>query len=201
MNTTVAEQVPFREDERSILAEDRLYTSEEFLEISKDTSRVYELKKGKLTIMSPAGRNHGKLALRIGARIQVFVDEDDLGEAYAAETGFKLETDPDTVLAPDVSFVNKERLPAGEMTAGFLPGPPDLAVEVVSPGDRASEVQSKVQQWLTHGTKLVWIVEPDSQTVNVYRSDGSAALLDKSATLDGEDVLPGFKMKLSALFR
>ncbi len=201
MNIPIAEQVLFQEDERPIVIEDKLYTSEEFLEISRDTSRVYELTKGRLTIMSPAGRNHGKLALRIGARIQVFVDENDLGEAYAAETGFKLETEPDTVLAPDVSFVNKERLPAGEMTAGFLPGPPDLAVEVVSPSERASEVQTKVKAWLTHGTKLVWIVEPTSRTVNVYRADGSAALLDISAMLDGEDVLPGFTMPLESLFR
>jgi Uma2 family endonuclease len=201
MSTPVAERVISDDYERPILIEDRLYTSEELLEISRDTSRVYELKKGKMTIMSPAGRNHGKLALRIGARIQLFVDENDLGEAYAAETGFKLETDPDTVLAPDVGFVAKQRLPDSENTSGFFPGPPDLAVEIVSPGDRAGQVQTKVQEWLTHGTKLVWIIEPTSRTVNVYRADGSAALLDNSTVLDGEDVLPGFTMKLTAIFR
>lgn len=201
MSTPIAERIVSMEDERPILVEDRLYTAEELLEISTDTSRVYELRKGKLTIMSPAGSNHGKLALRIGARIQVFVEDNDLGETFAAETGFKVETNPDTVLAPDASFVAKDRLPPGGTPAAFFPGSPDLAVEVVSPGDLASEIQSKIQEWLVCGTKLIWIVEPKTRTVTIYRADGSAAILDDSETLDGEDVIPGFLMPLKALFR
>ncbi len=89
----------------------RMYTAEELLEISTDTTHRYELTKGILTIMSPAGSAHGSLALRIGARIQVHVEEHHLGVAFAAETGFKLESNPDTVLAPDVSFVGQDRIP------------------------------------------------------------------------------------------
>ncbi len=151
-------------------------------------------------MMSPAGSLHGTLALRIGAYIQIFIDENDLGYAFAAETGFVLETSPDTVRAPDVSFVRTERLPAEGLPKSYFPGAPDLAVEVVSPYDRASEVQEKVQEWLRHGTLLVWVVEPESQTVIVYRSDGSATVLQKGGELDGEDVLPGFSYSLDRLF-
>jgi len=201
MNPPVAERVISDEDERSILVEDRLYTAEELSEVSRDTSRSYELKKGKLTIMSPAGSDHGDLAMGIGARMRIYAEDHDLGVVFAAETGFKLDENPDTVLAPDASFVAKNRLPDGPLPKAYFPGQPDLAVEVISPNDRASEVQTKVREWLNHGTKLVWIVEPASRTVNVYRADGSAALLDISAVLDGEEVLPGFTMALESLFR
>ncbi len=151
-------------------------------------------------MMSPAGSIHGTLALRLGAAIQVFAEGNDLGYTFAAETGFLLETSPDTVRAPDASFVRTERLPAGGLPQAYFPGAPDLAVEVVSPNDRASDVQEKVQDWLRHGTLLVWVVEPASQTVIVYRADGSATVLQKGDVVDGEDVLPGFSYSLNRLF-
>lgn len=201
MNVPVTERIPTFPGKTLAVIDDRLYTAEELLETSRDTSRVYELKKGILTIMSPAGSDHGDLAMGIGARMRVHAEDNNLGVVFAAETGFRLETDPDTVLAPDVGFVAKHRLPEGRLPKGFFPGPPDLAVEVVSPGDRASEVQEKVQDWLAFGVALVWIVEPRTRTVAIYRADGSATVLDESATLDGEDILPDFAIKLSALFR
>ena len=151
-------------------------------------------------MMSPAGSIHGDLALNLGARIRIYAEDHNLGRSFAAETGFLLEISPDTVRAPDVSFVRTERLPAEGLPKSYFPGAPDLAVEVVSPNDRASDVQEKVQEWLRHGTLLVWVVEPESQTVIVYRSDGSATVLQKGGELDGEDVLPGFSYSLDRLF-
>jgi len=103
------------------------------------------------------------------------------------------------VRAPDTGFVRKDRLPA-RLTGKYFPGAPDLAVEVVSPNDRADEVQDKVQDWLSHGTQLVWVVEPRTRTVIVYRPDGTANVLQADGTLDGEDVLPGFRFPLQRLW-
>lgn len=190
-----------RQQPKALPPTDRPYTADELLDISTDSSHRYELRKGELTVMAPAGSEHGRTALRIGARIELFVEEHELGIAFAAETGFKLESDPDTVLAPDVAFVRRERQPAGRLPTSYFPGPPDLAVEVVSPHDTAPEVQDKVQQWLRFGAKLVWVVEPRTRTVTVFRPDGSAAVLQETDTLSGEDVLPGFSLALSQVFR
>lgn len=179
---------------------EHLYTAADLLSISADTSHRLELRKGKLTTMSPAGSKHGLLAMRLGAQIQLFSDERRIGITFAAETGFLLEENPDTVLAPDVAFVGKEQLSGDGLPGGYFPGTPELAVEVVSPNDRVSRVQDKVQMWLHYGTKLVWIVEPKTKTVTVYRADGSVTLLQASDILDGENVLPGFRYDLKKLF-
>ncbi len=178
---------------------ERLITADELLEISARDENRYELIQGKVRVMSPAGGEHGSFAMAIGARIHIFVSDHQLGTTFAAETGFVLERNPDTVRAPDVAFVRKQRIPK-PMTTRYFPGAPDLAVEVVSPGDRADEVQDKVQDWLSHGTQLVWVVEPKTRTVTVYRPNGTANVLQATDTLDGEDVLPGFHFPLQRLW-
>lgn len=174
-------------------------TTADLLRVSADSSHRYELIQGKIITMSPASYKHGVFAMRLGGRMLLHAEDNDLGFVFAAETGFQLTTKPDTVRAPDVAFVGKERIPS---SSGFsyFPGAPDLAVEVVSPGDRADEVQDKVQTWLHHGTKLVWVVEPKTQTVTIFRLDGSAAVVKVDGVLDGEDVLPGFRYALAKLF-
>jgi Uma2 family endonuclease len=179
---------------------ERLYTAEDLLRISADTSHRYELEKGKLTMMSPAGYEHGDLAMALGSRMRIFAEDHQLGRVSAAETGFLLTRDPDTVRAPDIAFVRKDRLPDAKLPQGYFPGAPDLAVEVVSPNDSASRVLDKVQDWLRHGTMLVWVVEPQTQTVTIYRADGSATVLQSDDTLTGEEVLPGFRYELKTLF-
>ena len=150
--------------------------------------------------MPPAGFEHGSTALKLGARIQVYVEDNDLGVAFAAETGFYLERNPDTVRAPDAGFVRNENLPDGPLPRSYFHGAPDLAVEVVSPGDRASEVQDKIQEWLSHGTKLVWVVDSKTRTLTVYRADGTAQVLKAGDVLDGEDVMPGFQLAVEKAF-
>ncbi len=184
---------------RRVPAKARLTTADDLLRISVDSSHRYELIQGALITMSPAGYKHGDYAMGLGARLRVHAEDYDLGTVFAAETGFQLTTNPDTVRAPDASFVRKERIPRTSKFA-YFPGAPDLAVEVVSPNDRAEEVQEKVQMWFHHGTKLVWVVEPRTQTVTVFRIDGSATVLKANDTLNGEDLIPGFSYPITKLF-
>jgi Uma2 family endonuclease len=105
------------------------------------------------------------------------------------------------VRAPDIGFVKAARMPTEHLREKYFEGAPDLVVETVSPYDSASGVQDKVQSWLLHGSQSVWVVEPKTQTVTVYRADGSAQVLQRTDSLDGESVLPGFQLELTRLFR
>jgi Uma2 family endonuclease len=174
-------------------------TAEELFGLPDDGLR-HELVEGELRTMTPAGSEHGRVAARITARIVVHAEEHGLGEAYAAETGFVLRRDPDTVRAPDVAFVAFDRLPQGTVS-GFGDLAPDLVVEVVSPSDRASEVSSKAAMWLDAGVRLVWVVDPQARLAAVHHPGGLVTVLREDGVLDGEDVLPGFRLPLSTLFR
>jgi Uma2 family endonuclease len=116
------------------------------------------------------------------------------------EPGFRLTTDPDTVRAPDVAFVRHDRLPVGEAARGFFQGAPDLAVEVISPNDLYTEVDEKVGEWLEHGTRMVFVVNPRRQTVAVHRPGQPVRVLGIDDTLDGEDVIPGWIFPIRNLF-
>lgn len=174
------------------------FTVEDLARLDDGAAR-YDLIRGELIKMNPAGFRHGNIALRIGRYLDEFVEKNRLGMAAGAETGFKL--GPDTVLAPDAAFVRTDRLPPESDWDGFIPVAPDLVVEIVSPSDRARYVMDKVMEYLDAGVRLVWIVEPRRRTVAVYRADHAGRVLTKSDTLDGEDVLPGFSLAVSELFR
>lgn len=150
-------------------------------------------------MMSPAGSEHGAIAAEMAAVLRDFVKPRRLGIVLGAETGFRISTDPDTVLAPDVAFIVAGRV--GErLPRGFFPGAPDLAVEVLSPGDRASEIIAKVERWLAAGCLAVWVVDPKTQTVTVYRPDHTATFLQSSDTLAGGDLLPDFSISVAEIF-
>ena len=151
-------------------------------------------------MMTPAGGRRGRVAHRVGLVIGNHVLDRGLGRVFAAETGFLLRRDPDTVRAPDVAFVSGERLGTGEIPAGFLEMAPDLAVEVVSPGDSATAVQAKVDDWLAAGTRLVWVVDPGARSVTVHRPAGAAAVVPEAGTLDGAPVFPDFRVRVRDLF-
>ncbi|HEV2799675.1 MAG TPA: Uma2 family endonuclease [Pyrinomonadaceae bacterium] len=176
-----------------------MITAEELLEMPDDGFR-YELVEGELRQMSPAGHNHGRIAIRLTIPLGKFVADHELGEVYAAETGFKLKTNPDTVRAPDVAFIRQERVAEVGETEGFWPGAPDLAVEVNSPGDMIGEVEEKVREWLNAGTSLVWVVSPKLRVVTVYRSLTDILTLTEKDTLDGGEVVPGFQLPVAELF-
>lgn len=157
-----------------------------------------ELVQGEIIRMAPAGAEHGGVALEIAYRIKLYVVEHGLGQAYAAETGFIISRNPDTVRAPDVAFVGKKRVPA-QPRRGFFEGPPDLAVEVISPDDRMTEVRAKVEQWLAAGTVSVWVVDPPSRTIEVFRAN-EVRLYRADDEIRDEPTLPGFKLKASDVF-
>ena len=150
-------------------------------------------------MMSPAGSQHGAIAAELGGILRDFVKPRALGIVLGAETGFRIATDPDTVRAPDAAFIRAERI-GGKLPQGFFPGGPDLAVEVLSPDDRAGEVFAKVQDWLGAGCVVVWVVDPRTQTVTVYHDRGKAVMLASTDTLTGGDLLPGFSVPVADVF-
>ena len=174
-------------------------TAEELLRLST-TGRRYELVKGELFEMPPAGGRHGSVAMRIGIVLGSYVRANQLGEVFAAETGFILRRDPDTVRAPDAAFVARERLQAGELPPGYLEMVPDLAVEVVSPGDSPREVREKIADWMRAGVRLLWAIDPATRSVTIYRSPEEFSVLSEEDTLDGGQVIPGFSTDIRDLF-
>ena len=177
----------------------KLMTAEELLNMPKDGYR-YELVRGVLRKMAPAGHAHGKRGNRVNHSLSAHVYSNSLGEVYLAETGFTLETDPDHVLAPDVAFVRRERVEEVADEHGYFPGAPDLAVEVISPSDRYSDVAEKVQEWLNAGTRMVVVVNPRNKTVQAYRSMTDVITLSEADTLDGGDVVPGWRLPIADIF-
>lgn len=176
-----------------------LITADELLHMPGDGNR-YELVKGELIRMAPAGGEHGATVMNIGAPLYMHVKKNALGIVLGAETGFKLTSDPDTVRAPDVAFIHRDRIPESGIPKGYWPGAPDLAVEVISPGDTYSEVEDKVNEWLDAGTRIVIVANPRNRTLKVYRSRTDVTVLTEFDVLECGDVVLGFACKVSELF-
>lgn len=174
-----------------------LHTADELLGMPDDGWR-YELLRGRLLREPPAGGEHSWVGVTLGARLREFVGTRHPGFVFGADCGFRIATDPDTVRAPDASFVSAERLPAGP-PRGYVPFAPDLAVEIVSPSDRMSHVTGKVIDYLDAGTRLVWVIDPATRTAAVYRSRTEVFLLRENDALDGDEVLPGFRAPVAEL--
>lgn len=177
----------------------QLVTGEQ-LEQMGERDYDFELVRGKLVPMTPAGREHGAVAMLLRARLAVFTEERGLGRVYAAETGFILRRDPDTVRAPDVGFVCRDREVTMQSWRGFINGPPDLAVEVRSPDDSLPELTRKAADYLEAGSRLAWIVDPLSRSVHVHRPHQAVLVLSGDAALEGGDLLPGFTLPVSRIF-
>ena len=173
-----------------------LMTAEELLHTNIPDKRT-ELVRGRLIVREPAGYRHGVVAMNLTLRLGQHVQLTGAGELLAAETGFTLFRNPDTVRAPDVAFVRRERVPAD--TQGFAELAPDLVVEVLSPDDRPGETLAKVADWLEAGVPLVWVIDSERRVARVYRPDGTQTNLSESDELSGEDVLPGFRCALKAI--
>ena len=176
-----------------------LTTADELLHLPDDGYR-YELMKGEVIRMAPSGSEHGATAVNITLPFAQHVKENALGIVFGAETGFKIASDPDTVRAPDMAFIHRDRIPESGIPKGYWPGAPDLAVEVISPGDTYTEVEDKVNQWLDAGTRMVIVANPRNKTLKVHRSRTDVIVLTESDELDCGDVVPGFTCKVSGLF-
>ena len=150
--------------------------------------------------MAPGGFDHGVIGMNIAVRLGAHVAQNRLGVVLGADTGFVLSRNPDTVRAPDVAFVAVARIPATGRTVKFWEGAPDLAIEVVSPGDTVEEVEEKVDDYIDAGTRMVLVVNPKRRTVTVHRPGAQPLILRQADTIDGGDVVPGFSLPVAEVF-
>ncbi|HEY0778143.1 MAG TPA: Uma2 family endonuclease, partial [Gemmatirosa sp.] len=172
-------------------------TLEEFLALP-DAPRA-ELEDGVFEVVPPAGGPHGAVNALLLFRLIGYVRERRLGMVYDSSTAFVLRTQPPLVRSPDVSFVRRDRIDPS-VRPGSVPLAPDLAVETLSPSERAGKIQRKVEEYLEHGTELVWLIDPQHRTATVYTRGGGVRWLHEGDALDGGDVLPGFSVPLAFLF-
>jgi Uma2 family endonuclease len=178
-------------------------TAEELLVLSSrahaDGYRI-ELIDGEVRTMSPGGYEHGAVIGELTVAVGTFVKQHNLGSITGAETGFIFRRNPDTVRAPDLAFIHKDRVAAYGVMHTYWPGVPDLAVEVVSFNDTVKDVHEKARDWIAAGTLLVWVVNPRNRTVTAYKSSGEVEELTGAAELNGGGVLPGFRCPIDQLF-
>jgi len=150
-----------------------------------------ELVRGRLVVREPPGTRHGAIAANLAYYLSDFARRRGAGIVLAQDTGFKIAADPDTVRAPDVGFLTRERV-TQVPERGYAALAPDLVAEIVSPGDAPTELLAKIADWLGAGSRLVWVIDPERTEARIYRKDGSVRVLSATGELDGEDVLPGF---------
>ena len=184
-------------------SEMKLMTADELLALptyGPGGDRRYALIRGELKERSPTKPLHGIICARLTVRLGCFVEEHDLGEVFGAETGFLVASDPDSVVGADAAFVSRERLAGVESFEKFFPFAPDLAVEVLSPGNTVQEIDEKIALYFAAGSRLVWVFNPKRRTAAAYRSPFDVKILGEQDALDGGDVLPGFTLDLSKLF-
>lgn len=174
-------------------------TAVELLRMPDDGFR-YELVRGELRRMPPAGSEHGVVTMNFGTLLNVYVKANALGVVFGAETGFKIASNPDTVRAPDVAFVHRDHVPASGIPREFWPGPPDLVAEVISPSDTYTAVEEKVNDWLDAGVRMVIVLNPRSRTVAIYFSATDVRRLTEADILTGGDIVPGFACRVAELF-
>ena len=149
--------------------------------------------------MSPSGSVHGHIAFTLSLALGQYVRRSGAGFVFGAETGFVLERDPDTVRAPDCAFVRANRIPAGGIPEGFFPGPPDLAIEVLSPNDRLTESRRKAVEYLDAGAHAVWLVVPKSRVIEVHEP-GSVRIYRGRQSVSAGLAAPGFRMRVDQAF-
>jgi Uma2 family endonuclease len=179
----------------STTTQTHLMTAKEFAEID-DWSHRHELIKGELLTMPPPQRPHGRVSANLIMILGQFVKANRLGQV-CAEGGYQVESDPDTVLGPDVSFVASDRVVDPE--EGYYPGPPDLAIEVISPSDRRGRIERKLGLWLEAGARSIWHVNPRRRTVEVISSTSARRTFHETDELV-DDTVPGFRVKVSEIF-
>lgn len=174
-------------------------SAEELLALPPDGFR-YELIRGQLRQMTPSGYGHGVIVGNLTTPLGEHVRAHRLGHVCGAETGFRIARTPDTVRAPDIAFIRRDRQGEEPLPEGFFEGPPDLAVEVLSPSDTAFDVDEKIAEWLRAGCAMAWVVNGRRRSVSVHRPGGLVSVLTETDTLDGGDVLPGFRLPVARIF-
>ncbi|MDE2767661.1 MAG: Uma2 family endonuclease [Chloroflexota bacterium] len=177
----------------------RLLTADELLQLYSKGVRG-ELIRGVLSETKPAGMEHGVIVVNLATELGNFIMPRRLGRLMGSDAGVWLERDPDTVREPDIAFISAEKSPLDERVIGYTEGAPDLVVEIASPGDSRRELNDKALMWLGFGVRLVWVVHPDTRTVDAHRTNYPVATLSGAQALDGLDILPGFTCPLRNIF-
>lgn len=193
------EQTPgWPKPDASSFAQVALMTAEEFLVSSSDFGRA-ELIDGRIEPMSPEGYGHGRVVARLSRILDAYVEQHGLGAVCGGDVGFVISRSPDTVRAPDVSFISTSRLPPAD-SMKYVDGPPDLAIEVVSPSDRKAVVRAKAETWIGAGIRMAWIVDPTAKNVAIHQAGEPVKALGETELLEADHVLPGFSCVVSRLF-
>lgn len=177
----------------------KLLTAEDLLRLHSEGVRG-ELIRGVLHKGMASGVEHGELVMNLGFIVNGFTKPRRLGRVVGSDVGVRLERNPDTVREPDLAFVSADKLPLGVRNTGYLEVAPDLVVEIVSPSDRLSDVAEKARMWLSYGAALVWVIHPETRTVEAYRADAPVETLVEDEVLDGAPALPGFACTVRDVF-
>ncbi len=178
----------------------QLITAEELWEMPEVPGKRFELVRGELVEVPGTSALHNFIAATLYRMLDAFVRPRRLGIVATDGASYLITRHPDVLRIPDVSFVSREHVPEGGIPKGYWPFAPDLAVEVVSPSDRAADLREKVREYLDAGTRLVWVVWPEDRSVTVYMAGGEVRELRESDELDGGEVLPGFREPVADLF-
>ena len=178
----------------------RLVTAEELWDMPDVPGKGFELVDGEVVEVSPASLRHGLIATMLAGRLSAYTHQHQLGLVTGDNVGYVLRRNPDSMRAPDVSFIAREQIPTGDDLDRFVEGAPTLAVEIVSPNDRAVEIDERVQDYLAAGTRQVWVLRPNRRAVSIYFPDADTRELGPDATVDGGDILPGFGVRVGDLF-
>ncbi|MBS1791298.1 MAG: Uma2 family endonuclease [Acidobacteria bacterium] len=166
-------------------------------ELALDPGLEYEIVNGKPVVKEMASMKHGGTIMRLGARLQMHVEDNDLGGIYSPDTTFMI---GDNQRLPDLAFVSNERMPEEGEVDGAVPIAPDLAVEVISPNDMLEKVTAKIEDYFAAGVRQVWLVSLRSRTVSIYDSPTKVTILTENEDLTSEAILPGFCCRISEIF-
>ncbi|MFQ5637676.1 MAG: Uma2 family endonuclease [bacterium] len=172
-----------------------LMTDEDLLQLPDDGHK-YEYVEGELKV-SPAGMLHERLGVKLSRKLDEFADQYQLGGVYGSSAGYRMKSG--NLLSPDVSFVKDSTLPEGKVPEGFGHFAPDLAVEILSPTDRLTDLQQKIQEYFENGSEQVWILDPWKKKAFVYRAIHDYRVFDEDEVINGGDLLPGFSFRLADL--
>jgi Uma2 family endonuclease len=176
----------------------RPITIQEFERITLDGR--WELIDGEPVEMTPSADESSSIGATILGFLAQYVRESRLGRLYGADGGFVLFPDRATVRVPDAAFVRADRAPQGEARKSFPRLAPDLVVEVLSPSDRASEVVAKLEMYQEAGVPLIWLIDPDNETITIIAAGQPTRVVKPGETFDGGDVLPGFTVPVAEIF-